>query len=90
MRSHEEITHGVTSNTVNFKVKPKDRLHLFPTSPSWNTSTWIVVAYTTMIVGNKHKQPKARPKDNEKKTTKTDKVYTPHRTKEKNNNNNTT
>ena len=31
-----------------------------------------------MIVGNKHNQPKARPKDNEKKKTKTDKIYTPH------------
>ena len=35
-----------------------------------------------MIVGNKHNQPKARPKDNEKKT-KTDKIYTPPRKKEK-------
>ena len=34
MRSHKEITDGVTSNTVNFKVKPKDRLHLFPTRSS--------------------------------------------------------
>ena len=40
-----------------------------------------------MIVGNKHNQPKARPKDNEKKT-KTDKIYTPHRKKGKKNNNN--
>ena len=32
--SHQGITDGVASNTVNFKVKPKDRLHLFSKSPS--------------------------------------------------------
>ena len=32
-----------------------------------------------MIVGNKHNQQKTRSKDNEKKKTKTDKIYIPHR-----------
>ena len=42
-----------------------------------------------MIVGNKHNQPKARPKDNEKKKLKQTK-FTHLTVKEKNNNNNNT